>query len=122
MASTNADGFVCKPRVQPEDLERLCDALGNAFGPGWCFKLDRQLPVEGGVEWVDWPGKQDGMYKTLRLDPTSGATHLKAFHGAPVWTRSELKQFGKVLEELGFSTRRFPKATSLSGRAASCTR
>ncbi len=87
--------------------------------------------TEGGIEWTAWPGKEPKMYKTIRLgvdgpvrwpwisgdeavseewrrapDETLLArdkyyTFLKAFYGAPKWTREEVETIMHCFREFG---------------------
>ncbi len=47
------------------DMRRTCRSLNAMFGPGHEFVPE--AITEGGIEWISWPGKTAGMYKTLRL-------------------------------------------------------
>jgi hypothetical protein len=106
-------------------IRRVCASLNVAFGPGHEFVPE--AITEGGIKWVNWPGKTEGMYKTMRFqtevnaypamhDPdgtnvadeyvaypkvskvTKLATVLKAFGDAPMWTMKELRVFAASLE------------------------
>ena len=145
VATTYCDGFRLRMGrdVKFGDLRRVCARLNAKFGPG--HEFIPEAISEGGIEWASWPWKKAGMYKTMRLQcdvheypslkerggettaeehvayPLTGkkrmGTMLKAFGGAPVWTRKELRAFGEALEEeAGLRAMRgtFPRAADLT--------
>jgi len=109
----------------------VINKLHLLFGEGYEFVLESIY--EGGIEWVKWPGKQPGQYKTFRFTEsnywpaipniidtewfaevskqvvwTRGKfpqnkmrTCLKAFDGAPAWTKREIESFRDALETVG---------------------
>ena len=101
-------------------LREVCQRLEGAM-PGYTFCVDRIF--EGGIEFVDWPEKKSGKeYKTIRFcssdgfpfydDKTSDDTSfhlnrsqcvcffLKAFYGAPAFTKKELNIFKYVFTQV----------------------
>jgi hypothetical protein len=105
-----------------EQIERACKAANARLGSE--HRLEPEAIVEGGFVFVDWPGKQPGQYKTVRFSferwpfvsdgtaaegPTGTtmvlgprdrdriSTHLKAFHGAPAFTRNEVTAVANAL-------------------------
>jgi len=109
----------------------ICDELASRFGGG--CKFLPETVTEGGIEMVDWYNKKPNEYKTIRLHgigkwpwitqeemqdnfelwrnsddaisdrPVEIHTFLKAFYGAPCWTKYELNIVQEVFEEYGFS-------------------
>lgn len=124
-----------------KDIALLCKDLEQAFGDGYKFEPERIC--EGGILMKSWPGKTEGMYKTMRIafknegrwpwiksnDPIeeflSGekmlypskkevSTFLKAFHNAPPWTREELEIFARCLLQNGLKVKgKYPSKKSL---------
>lgn len=57
--------FDCEFPLMRKHIFLLLKSLENVFGTGWVFALE---PVtNGGIQIVDWPGREAGMYKTLRF-------------------------------------------------------
>jgi hypothetical protein len=115
-------GFRMKPKrpIVARDVQMMCDMLGTMFGEG--HKFGPEAITEGGIEWLKWPGKEEGKgYKTMRIgfashgtwphisgnrfqdedvvlwDPERApcaqiCTVMKSFEGAPAWTREEMKR------------------------------
>ena len=102
------------------DLLDACSAL-NALLPYSSFEPEKV--AEGGILFTAWPVIGGGRYKSFRLefddypgfqeinevpmdtvilhrirDTMKVRTLLKAFGGAPAWTRDEVKAFADVLE------------------------
>ncbi len=48
-----------------QDVARLCTAFANRLGPG--HVIIPEAIREGGLEWLDWPGKLAHEYKAVRF-------------------------------------------------------
>lgn len=136
------------------DIAQLCDAIGAKTDN--TIKVRPEPITEGGLEFVDWPGKTERMFKTMRFcvlkgdygwpritedtyekwknpaipeevlftpgeerTPTSSVLRaprhkkrkacieitfvLKAFHGAPCFTPSEISIVAQCLKNQGFT-------------------
>ena len=56
----NPEPFTCTP----EQYNNIIDKLGYYLGPGYEFGIDPS--TEGGIEFLNWPGKTKG-YKSIRF-------------------------------------------------------
>ena len=100
-------------------LREVCNRLEGTM-PGYRFRVE---PIfQGGIEFVDWPGKSGKEFKTIRFsssdgfpwynDETSDDTSfrlnrdqrvlflLKAFYGAPAFTMKEVNIFKNVFTQI----------------------
>ena len=117
----------------------LCEQLETSLGPG--YKVRPEPIIEGGVYFVDYPGKGADHYKSMRFDlrgypyvadttldewkegpervlcrnVKGMLTKLKALYGAPLWTLRELDIVRDSLSRLGIKVyvRSRPKARQL---------
>lgn len=69
--TTYAEGpeYIITRTLTNKDLLAVCKLLDEAFSreyAGTC-SFEPEAITEGGIEWVDWPGKQPEHYKTMRL-------------------------------------------------------
>lgn len=113
-----------------ERAERALSTLHDSTQDESSFQLVPEAIIEGGIEWKMWPGKKPKMYKTIRLGVQHPSrwpwitgddvvdewrrgrdgmllrggkyqTVLKAFYGAPAWTRKELEVVVGCFREIG---------------------
>ena len=100
-----------------QQIQDACTVASARLGNG--YRLEPEAITEGGFLFADWPGKQPGQYKSVRFfnlkgrwptisNGTAGngptgmassigpdsrnriALFLKAFYGAPAFTRAEV--------------------------------
>lgn len=73
--STYGNGFYYRARsiLTRGEFVELLDELNKEFGDGWSFEPE---PIhEGGIEVVNWPGKEGKQYKAMRLCKTRGMNY-----------------------------------------------
>lgn len=91
--------FVDYPNKKKDEYKSMrmrssCNGVGRR---GWT-----QIPMDFKLE--DWKNNNDSLYtlfegeKKLQI-----STFLKAFHGAPVWTKEELLHIADIFQEFGFT-------------------
>lgn len=121
-------GFDLEPPIviTTKTIVAAIDRLHASFGDGYQFVPEHG----GGIRFADWPGRKDGEYKALgftdvlRTPSVSERTLqqwrtgpaivlfdgepdywlyaiVKAYHGAPCWTKAELKKFRDALDASG---------------------
>lgn len=119
LLSTNNDGFVLKSgTLTTKKVVKLCELLEEEFEKeykGGCT-IRPETINDGGIYFVDYPGHKPEHYKSMSFgmrdyplvtddtfdewkneedrvlcrDVKNKVTRLKAFYGAPLWTRKEL--------------------------------
>lgn len=111
-----------------ENLETLCSNLAARFYNTCEFKLS----PSGDIEWVEFPGKTDRMYKAMSISCENMYstfydyykidenifnaltlitleneiilnTYLKAYRGAPCWSLNELRIFEEEFKKIGMT-------------------
>jgi hypothetical protein len=104
-AFTCTEGFRIKTPsdITSKMMVSIIDQLHVTFGPGYSFAPE--AISEGGILFTDWPGRQEGEYKTLRIQlfksaiawPYISDTTLTEWR-AGLETIIFLKGFNKYLE------------------------
>ena len=104
-------------------IREACAEANERLGSDYVLEPDES--TDGGFNFASWPGKQPGQYKAIRIfffvgrwprisngeaaekdmDRELGPdmrnrldTHLKAFHGAPAFTRAEVDAVAEALQ------------------------
>lgn len=82
IATYCAGFYLCKGhgKFTTKTIVKICDMLELEYRQMYGlenFKFEPEGITEGGIKWVDWPGKTKDMSKTLRLDFT--------FSHKPTW-------------------------------------
>lgn len=102
---TRGPAYYVTRSVTDKDLVEVCRLLGDAF----CQRYGRRYAFrpeaisEGGIEWLEWPGKQDDQYKSMRLrfhqypqvDKINGPTEL-LLHCIPPETDHTIEAISKA--------------------------
>ena len=68
----NVNGFiyVCSKEITYSDFIEFCNKLSAIFNTLYNsteYKFGPEPITEGGILWINWPGKTDNQYKTMRL-------------------------------------------------------
>lgn len=75
IATYCAGFYLCKGhgKFTTKTIIKMCNLLELEYRQLYGleeFKFEPEGITEGGIKWVNWPGKTDKMYKTMRLDFT----------------------------------------------------
>lgn len=120
--------YNCIYRLERHHFAAVVAALNQIFGKEWRFGL-----VTDGIEVLEWPGREFGMYKMFNLKPLkNGTIHwpllpegdswrkstkvvvdnlefastLSAFYGAPCWSLGEIEKWNKAWARVGVTVQR----------------
>lgn len=144
MATTYTSGYklILENDITTLDILNVCKVLTELFNQTYHtnqYLFEPEGVSEGGIVFVNFPGKKEKQYKTMRIafghkgkwpwvdlekwreSPKTimsqggiVTTCLKAFHEAPLWTLEELRLFETCLLEVGLKRKGvYPKKKDL---------
>lgn len=68
--------------------------------------------IKSNEDFVIWKCPKHHSDKSKRKNTIIGSTFLKAFHGAPVWTKCEIDLFRNAFERAGFQVTDYSRLTN----------